>query len=162
MNYLLVDTCVLADIMRQYNPAVPHSLFSEGANLKKNMLKMINAIVGDEDGNNGYIITSTFAYLELINKFDEIFKGVNKDLMLRRVIATIQQPPSWLIIEDMDMETAKHFCEVPNSIKSGVHISSDDAIHIATALQRGDNIHLLTTDHVLKMVEIEKIAVVTD
>lgn len=162
MNYLLVDTCVLADIMRQYNPAVPHSLFSEGANLKKNMLKMINAIVGDEDGNNGYIITSTFAYLELINKFDEIFKGVNKNLMLRRVIATIQQPPSWLIIEDMDMETAKHFCEVPNSIKSGVHISSDDAIHIATALQRGDNIHLLTTDHVLEMVEIEKIAVVTD
>lgn len=162
MNYLLVDTCVLADIMKQYNPAAPHTLFSEGANLKKNMLKMVNTIVSDENGDNGYIITSTFAYLELINKFNEIFKDVDNESMFRRVIATIQQPPSWLIIEDMDMETAKHFCEVPNSIKSGVHISSDDAVHIATALQRGDDIHLLTTDHVLKEVEIEKISVVTD
>ena len=65
-------------------------------------------------------------------------------------------------MEDVDIETAKYFCQVPNSIKSGIHISSDDAVHIATALQRGDNISLLTIDNVLKELDIEKITVITD
>lgn len=164
MNYLLVDTCVLSDIMRQYNPSLPHSELSEGANLKKNMLRMVNSVVCDKEGNSGYIVTSTFAFIELINKFNMIFKNeIEKGTMsLNRITATIQQPPSWLIVEDVDIETAKYFCQVPNSIKSGIHISSDDAVHIATALQRGDNISLLTIDNVLKELDIEKITVITD
>lgn len=111
MSYLLVDTCVLSDIIRQYNPLSPYSALSEGTNLKKNMLRMVNSVVCDEDGRNGIIVTSTFAFLELINKFDKIFELEIKErkISLARIIATIQQPPSWLIIDDMDIETAKNF-----------------------------------------------------
>lgn len=35
MIYLLVDTCVLADIMRQYNPLSQYSELSEKVYLKK-------------------------------------------------------------------------------------------------------------------------------
>lgn len=66
MNYLLVDTCVLSDIIRQYNPLSPYSALLEGINLKKNMLRMVNSVVCDEDGRNGIIVTSTFAFLELV------------------------------------------------------------------------------------------------
>lgn len=109
-------------------------------------------------------MTSTFAFLELINKFDVIFKDEIKKrkMSLARIVATIQQPPSWLIIDDMDMETAKCYCSVPNSTSDGEHISSDDAVHIATAIQRGDDICLLTVDHVLAQLQIKHITVVTD
>lgn len=43
MIYLLVDTCVLADIMRQYNPLSQYSELSEKVYLKKNMLSLNSA-----------------------------------------------------------------------------------------------------------------------
>ena len=164
MIYLLVDTCVLSDIMRQYNPSSPNAGFTEGEFLKKNMIRMINSVVEDIDGTNGYIVTSTFAFLELINKFSDIFKKeiAKKTMSLDRIVATIQQPPSWLIIEEINIETAKEFCKVPNAICTGEHISSDDAVHIATALQRGDDITLLTTDHVLKHLKLKRVTVIVD
>ena len=67
-----------------------------------------------------------------------------------------------MIIEETNLETAKEFCQVPNAIGTGEHISADDAVHIATALQRGDDITLLTTDHVLKLLNLQRISVVTD
>lgn len=67
MIYLLVDTCVLSDIMRQYNPLSQYSELSEKVYLKKNMLRMINSVISDKDGQTGLIVTSTFAFLELIN-----------------------------------------------------------------------------------------------
>lgn len=78
MIYLLVDTCVLADIMRQYNPLSQYSELSEKVYLKKNMLRMINSVISDKDGQTGIIVTSTFAFLELINKFDKISNWKSK------------------------------------------------------------------------------------
>lgn len=94
MNYLLVDTCVLSDMMRQYDPCLPNAGFVEGVFLKKNMLRMINSVVQDMDGTSGYIVVSAFAFLELINKFSDIFKEEisKKTMSLNRIIATIQQP----------------------------------------------------------------------
>lgn len=164
MNCLLVDTCVLSDIMRQYNPSSPHATLCMGNYLRKNMLRLVNSVIGDEDEISGFIVTSTFAFLELINKFDEIFKQeiANHSMTLDRLTATLQQPPSWLITEDVNEDTAKTFCEVPISISTGERISSDDAVHIATALQRGDDITFLTTDHILKQLNMKKIKVITD
>lgn len=164
MIYLVVDTCVLADILRQYNPLSPHSALSEKVFLKKNMLRKVNSVICDEDGNNGYIVTSTFAFLELINKFDKIFEEEikNRTISLARILATVQQHPSWLLVDDMDLETAKFFCKVPNTIGSGKHISSDDAVHIATALQRGYDVLFLTSDNVLKELNINHVTVITD
>lgn len=48
INYLLADTCVLSDIIRQYNPKLPFRILKEGDFLKKNMLRLVNAIIEDE------------------------------------------------------------------------------------------------------------------
>lgn len=42
------------------------------------MLRMINSVISDKDGQTGLIVTSTFAFLELINKFDKILNWKSK------------------------------------------------------------------------------------
>jgi predicted nucleic acid-binding protein len=150
--YALVDTCVLSDIISQYDPSYPHKHLSEGKNLKKKMLGVVNGIIGDED-DNGYIIASSFAFVELINRFNVVFEGA---ITIERLISILVQPPSWLIIEDINEETAMNFCDVPNSVE-GKNVSSDDAVHVATAMQRGDDILFLTTDNILSKMKLPKI-----
>lgn len=150
--YAYVDTCVLSDVVKQYNPQIPHKPFSEGRYLKKDMLKVVNGIVCD-DGENGYIISSTFAFVELINRFDVIFSG---NVTIERLLAMMNQPPSWLIVEEVNKETAANYCDVPVSVE-GENVSSDDAVHVATAMQRGDDILFLTTDHVLSKLKLPNI-----
>jgi len=150
--YALADTCVLADIICQYDPRNPHKLLSEGKNLRKDMLKIVNTIVEDEE-ENGYIVASTFAFVELINRFDACFTGL---ITIERLMSIMNQPPSWLIIENINIDTSQCFCDVPNSI-DGENVSSDDSVHVATALQRGDNIFFLTTDHILSKMDLPRI-----
>ncbi len=45
------------------------------------------------------------------------------------------------------------YCDVPTKVE-GENVSMDDAIHIATALQRNDEIVFLTTDHILRKIEL--------
>lgn len=155
--YALVDTCVLSDIVRQYNPKLPNNNLIEGTYLKKDMLRVVNRIITDEDEMSGYIITSTFAFVELINKFDYIFQDSVK---IERIMAIMSQPPSWLIVEEINESTALNYCDVPNSIE-GESISSDDAIHVATAMQRGDDLFFLTTDHCLSKLNIPRITFIS-
>lgn len=153
IEYVFVDTCVLADILAQYNPLKPHERLAESPFLKKNMVKLVNRIVEDVDGDSGYIVASSFAFVELINKIGTIFSGSMK---IERMMSIMSQPPSWLIIEPLNEQTANFFCDVPNVV-NGEHVSSDDAVHVATALQRGDNLSFLTTDHILKNMAFEGI-----
>ena len=116
------------------------------------MLGVVNDIIDDDD-DNGFIIASTFAFVELINKFDVVFSNI---ITIERLLSILAQPPSWLIIEEINTETALYFCDVPNSV-DGENVSSDDAVHVATAMQRGDNILFLTTDHILSKMKLPKI-----
>ena len=150
--YALVDTCVLSDIIGQYDPLDPHKILSEGHYLKKKMLGVVNGIIGDDD-ENGYIIASTFAFVELINKFDVVFSGA---ITIERLMSILAQPPSWLIIEDINTDTALNYCDVPNLVE-GKNVSSDDAVHVATAMQRGDDIFFLTTDQILSKMKLPRI-----
>ena len=154
MIYAYVDTCVLSDIILQYDPRNPHNTLSEGKFLKKGMLKIVNRIVEDTEDFSGYIIASTFAFVELINKRDEIFEG---KITTERLMAIMSQPPSWFIVEEINEETATNYCDIPNFIH-GESISLDDAIHVATALQRGDDIFFLTTDHVLSNITMPRLS----
>lgn len=153
IEFVFVDTCVLSDILLQYNPMQPHTRMVESVFLRRNMLKYVNRIVEDEECGSGYIIASTFAFVELFNKIETIFSG---KVSLERLKSIISQPPSWLIIEPLECSTAKCFCDVPNVVK-GENVSSDDAVHIATALQRGDKLIFLTTDHILKNMSFDNI-----
>lgn len=151
--YALVDTCVLADIVRQYDPRIPHKSLGMGKFLRKDMLKVVNSIIEDEDESTGFIVASVFAFVELINKCNSIFGG---EITNERLLSIIGQPPSWLIIEDMKEDTAVFYSDVPNSV-NGSSVSSDDSVHIATAMQRGDDILFLTTDSVLCKLSIPHI-----
>lgn len=155
IKYAFVDTCVLSDIIRQYNPLCPRNPLQVGKYLKKDMLRHVNQIITDTE-DNGYIIASSFAFVELINKLDDIFAGaVSKE----RLLGVMNQPPSWFIVEDMNKDTAIHFCDVPVSVK-GISISSDDAIHVATAMQRGDALFFLTTDQRISKLSLSNITFV--
>ena len=153
IKYVFVDTCVLADILLQYNPLAPYERMEESAFLKKDMLIVLNNIIEDRLSDNGYIVVSIFAFVELINKIESIFSG---QLSLDRITSIISQPPSWLIIEPMNNHTANCFCDVP-TVVDGENVSSDDAVHVATAMQRGDKLTFLTTDHILKKMNLDNI-----
>lgn len=153
IEYAYVDTCVLSDILRQYDPRNPHKSLVVGMHLRKDMLKVVNRIVTDDEELSGFIVTSTFAFVELINKLDVVFSNSVK---IERIMAVMKQPPSWLIVEEINNETAQKYCDVPNSV-NGENVSSDDAVHIATAMQRGDDILFLTPDHILSKMVIPKI-----
>lgn len=153
IEYVFVDTCVLADILAQYNPLKPYERLEESSFLKKNMLRLVNKIVEDKNSDSGYIVASSFAFVELINKMDTIFSG---NMKLERMMSIMSQPPNWLIIEPMNEETANFICDVPNEV-NGEKVSSDDSVHVATALQRGDKLTFLTTDHILKNMVFKEI-----
>ena len=47
--------------------------------------------------------------------------------------------------------------EIDFTIVNGENVSSDDTVHVATALQRGDALTFLTTDHILKNMSVKGI-----
>ena len=157
LHFVFMDTHVLSDILRQFNPMYPNSPVSQSAFLSSDMVRILNPIV-QEPNINGIAIVSSFAFIELINKFDQIFR--KGELKIERLSAFLQQPPEWLIIEDVNIETAFHSCEVPESVL-GKGISVDDAVHVATAIQRGDPIYFFTSDTKLLELEIKNISFIT-
>lgn len=154
VTYLVVDTCVLSDILKQYNPSNPRQSYVQGHFLSNTMVQNINQIVTDSE-ENGYIIASVFAFVELFNKFNEIFIG--SSVTIERIKGFMLQPPSWFIVEPMTDVTARYFSNIPNCTAKYEPISSDDAVHLATALQRGDDVKFLTSDHKLKVLDIPRI-----
>lgn len=126
---------------------------TESPFLKKDMVRLVNRIVEDANGDSGYIVASSFAFVELINKIGTIFSG---NMKIKRMMSIMAQPPSWLIIEPLNDQTANYFCDVPNVV-NGENVSSDDSVHVATALQRGDDLTFLTTDHILNNMSIKGI-----
>lgn len=146
--FAYVDTCVMADIIismgasNDLNPVA-------GAFLSPEMLPVLNKIKEDERFSK--VITSAFTFVELINKFSDIFKDTG--VRMKKLYALMKQPPEWLIIEPVNELTEKSYCDVPTKVENE-NISMDDAIHIATALQRNDAIVFLTTDHILRKIEL--------
>lgn len=115
------------------------------------MIRVLTQVLGD---NQGYIVVSSFVFIELINKFDKIFR--NDDFSVERLKAILKQTPHWLIIEDINNYVAKASISVPSYIdKEGISI--DDTIHVATAISRGDEMYFLTKDTKLKRLSIPNI-----
>lgn len=149
--YAYVDTCVMADLIisldarNDLNPV-------EGKYLTPDMIPVLNRIKEDERFSK--VVTSAFTFVELINKFSSIFE--NTDVSMEKLYAMVKQPPEWLIIEPLSELTELSYCDVPIKV-DGENVSMDDAIHIATALQRDDEIVFLTTDHILRKIELPKL-----
>ena len=149
--YAYVDTCVFTDILRSYDSKTM-SLNMKPLNfLNRDMIKILTQVL---ENNNGFIIVSSFVFIELINKFDEIFK--NDDFTVERLKALLKQIPQWLIIENINNLVVKASISVPSYIDAD-GISMDDTIHIATAISRGDEMYFLTTDKKLNKLQIDGI-----
>lgn len=149
--YAYVDTCVFTDILRCYDSKTM-SLNMKPLNfLNRDMIEKLTQVL---DNNNGNIIVSSFVFIELINKFDEIFK--KDEFTVERLKALLNQTPDWLIIEDINNSIVKASIRVPSFI-DGDGISMDDTIHVATAMSRGDEMYFLTTDKKLNKLPINRI-----
>ena len=118
------------------------------------MIKVLNSVL-DAGGN---IIVSSFVFIELLNKFDEIFK--NDNFKIDRLKALLKQTPNWLIVEDLNNNVVKATINVPSYVE-GKNVSIDDTIHVATAISRGDEMFFLTTDTVLNRLKLPLIKFVS-
>jgi predicted nucleic acid-binding protein len=141
----MADIIISLDASNDLNPVA-------GAFLSTEMLPVLNKIKEDERFSK--VITSAFTFVELINKFSCIFKDTG--ISLQKLYALMRQPPEWLIIEPLNELTEISYCDVPTKVENE-NVSMDDAIHIATALQRNDTIVFLTTDHILRKLELPKL-----
>ena len=149
--YAYVDTCVFTDILRFQVSLFINLPFKPLNFLNRDMIKILTQVL---ENNNGFIIVSSFVFIELINKFDEIFK--NDDFTVERLKALLKQIPQWLIIEDINNLVVKASISVPSYIDAD-GISMDDTIHIATAISRGDEMYFLTTDKKINKLQIDGI-----
>ena len=146
--YAYVDTCVFTDIIRCYDSKTMSINMKPLNFLNRDMIKKLTQVLNINHGN---IIVSSFVFIELINKFDEIFK--DDDFNIERLKALLKQTPDWLIIEDINTSVVKASISVPSYIDADA-ISMDDTIHIATAISRGDEMYFLTTDKILNKLQI--------
>lgn len=154
MYYCYLDTCVFAEVLKQYQFSAPHSLLVQRGFLTDNMLKLINPIVTSM-GDSGLIVTSSFTIIEILNKFEEIFAGTTFQIhSLRNFLV---QLPEWVIIDDLDINTSKNVISIPLSNNDRRNISGDDAIHLAVAMTRKDPLFFCTSDTVLNNLIIENI-----
>ncbi len=147
-----VDTHIVADIFKQYSSAHPNLLLNESNFLTGKIHKFVNECI-ESNGSESVVITSSFAIVEIVNQFKKIS---NSEFDIAKLIGILQQPPEWLIIEPFNHETAYYLISVPKYI--GYHsIELTDAIHVATALQRGPNTFLATYDGILKKINYKSL-----
>ena len=158
MYYCYLDTCVFSEVLKQYQFKSPNASYMECGFLSNNMLNYINHIVSSR-GDDGLIVTSSFAVIEIINKFDEIFKGTS--YQIHSLHNFLLQPPEWFIIDKLDINTSKNLVDLPLCNSENKIISGDDAIHLAVAMARRDPVYFCTSDKVLEGTTIENIHIVT-
>lgn len=151
-----VDTHILAEILMQYNSALPFLPLIETEILQSGIVRKLNTCICSE-GVEGIIASSAFAFIEIINQFDTVSRN---GFSISKLLAFIQQPPDWFIVEPYNLETNYHLIKVPKINTIGENVELADAIHVATALQRGPNTMLLSLDGVLSRINFQNLNIV--
>ena len=147
MEYVL-DVNILKEVLRQYDSKYPNKKLTLVNGFDRNTIQSINRVIENE-GYNGRIVASSFAFIEILNKISEISAG---QYTLDKIRAFINQPPEWFIIEPIDIETCCHYFSIPKFTSQNKGIELADAIHLATAYQRGDKAIFVSTDH--KLIDV--------
>ena len=152
MDDLVLDTCVLGDFLAQYmdtNRADHgHRDFVQDHNLSDEAARYINRLVATYGP--GLVVSSTLSFLELVRKWQEI---VNDRFQRDQFWAFVRDAPDWFRIEPIDETLLPSLARVPTTVlidgkAFGVELM--DRIHVATALVRGDDARIATTDGVLQ------------
>lgn len=99
------------------------------------------------------VVMSSFAFVELVRKWDDIVEGRFEMLEFR---GFLEQPPDWVIIDPLDEDLMPAFAAVPSRVLDGdgnwLSIEWTDAVHVATAISRGANAMLATSDRKIALV----------
>ncbi len=152
----IVDTHILAEILIQYSAIKPNSSLTETEFLTPKILSKINPCI-ESDGFNGVVVASTFAFIEILNQFQKVSKGLFE---LPKLIGLLNQPPSWFIVEPYNIETVYHLISVPKYNLKRERVELADAIHVATAIQRGPNTFLATHDGILSRLNYQNLEII--
>lgn len=151
-----LDTHVFADLLLQYDSSLPNNLLEPKGFLSDRIVKRINPLIEGE-GRDGIVLTSAFCIVEVLNKFPEIYKDIADPIrLMSKLYGFLKQTPDWFLIDEININTTVSLIDVPNKNRIGELISGDDAILIATALQR-DNVYFCTFDNRLANLNLENI-----
>jgi hypothetical protein len=162
MRDIVLDTNVLGDFISQYfDPSAGNrgaGQFSTGRFLSAEAAREINRIVGRyrarEDLSGGLVVISCFAFVELVRKWEQITQG---RVQLHQLRAFLEQPPEWVNIAPLDETQIPAFLEVPTDVflpQGFKSVEWTDAVHVATAISRGDGNLIATTDVVMHHLKI--------
>jgi len=163
MTDIVVDTNILSEILFQYfkHDVKRRGYFEPSGNLTKNVVRKINLIIKyhselifDDEYYPGLLIASTFAFVEIARKFDDISQGVYS---IAQFAAFIESPPEWFRISPLDFDILSYLNNLPINVKGndGAPLELADAIHVATALSR-ENFFMVATDKTITALEVLK------
>ncbi len=163
MADVILDTNILVDLLAQYygTEFLNSTLFKSAGLLNEEIVREINRVIrwhNEPDSvqyPGGLIIASSFAFVEIARKFDDISKDW---FTLHQFAAFINQPPEWFFISAVDRILFHHLSELPAEVTltSGrtQPLEWPDAIHVATALSRDEPWFLAVTDSRIKAIAI--------
>jgi predicted nucleic acid-binding protein len=149
---IVLDTCILIDLVQQYTNFLGSTIdfsIQDSTDITKNVAKRLNELIVKKRNGYyvGYIVTSTFSFIELARKISDF--NIQND----KLKAFIEQPPDWLIIEATTPALLEYLVLIPKRISNGDSVEWADAIVVATALSRQDFL-LGTSDRTIRKIPI--------
>ncbi len=161
MIEVVLDTNILAEFLAQYYD-IEKGNRGEGkficqGRLSEELTRRINKIVRQyqstrDPSYSGLVISSTFAFIELGRKFDEISANRFDIIKVRDFLSN---HPEWFSIAPVDLELMPFFIEIPKFVDVNSHLVPmewTDAVHAATTLSRGDHSYIATSDTKIKAI----------
>lgn len=152
---IVLDTHFLSELLKQFSFDNPNAELKKDGFLSNKTLSIINNIICNRDGQ---IIVSAFAFIEIINKIERISEKKFTISTVRRFIA---DPPEWMVIEPINLEVCEEFISIIKNTKIIKTVELADAIHVATAMARGNGTYLLTMDDTLLSLNIDSIIILS-
>jgi hypothetical protein len=151
---IILDTNVLADLLAQYyeDEVRYGGVFESKGFLNPELVRKLNKIIGwytatDDGLYPGLVTASSFAFVEIARKFDEIAED---RFTLDQFAEFIDQPPEWFIVSAVDTNLFFYLCKLPGQVRTPnnkvLPIEWADAIHMATATSRDEPWLLAATD----------------
>jgi hypothetical protein len=144
MADIVLDTDGLADFLAQYfgRDNRRSGRFMESDWLSHRAVQEINRIMDFfvlNEWVKDYVIGSTFAFMEIVRKWDDLIQGRIQPYQLR---AFLDDPPVWFLTAAVDKTLIQFYCQLPGTVQmpggNSENIEWTDAVHAATALSRNE------------------------
>ncbi len=159
MQDIVLDTNILSEFLAQYFQNRQRNRHFKAEHIKTTNLmnyrvvKEIRGIIKSYDYIRSHlVVASTFAFLEIARKFDEI--SANR-FSIEQFSGFIDQPPDWFWLAPLDESLFLSLLQIPPYVTMPggqlKNIEWADALHLATALSR-EKCLLATTDSRLKQL----------